>query len=140
LQRSEFATAESILDRAAFYGRDSAVLRLQLANRLAKTPNPRRAIRNHWRSLELNPHASGFAQLGVLSEELLGIDEAVFTWQKGLEQYPDDFDLLSYTGSGLLKLRRPQAATAYLERAVAMRPEDERVSNLLAEARTRSSR
>jgi len=140
LQRSEFATAESILDRAAFYGRDSAVLRLQLANRLAKTPNPRRAIRNHWRSLELNPHASGFAQLGVLSEELLGIDEAVFTWQKGLDQYPDDFDLLRYAGAGLLKSRGPQAALPYLERAVAMRPEDELANNLLAQARTRLNR
>jgi predicted Zn-dependent protease len=39
----------------------------------------------------------------------------------------------------MLKLRRPQAAMPYLERAVAMRPEDEHANDLLAEARTRSS-
>jgi tetratricopeptide (TPR) repeat protein len=137
LSRSDYSTAQAILDRAAFYGRDSAALRLQLANRLVKTPNPARSLPHYWRSLKLHPNAPAFAKFGVLSERLQGVEHAIFVWEEGLERFPDDFDLNRQLGIGLMKLRRPVEAVPYLERAVSMRPEDVGANAALAEARSR---
>jgi tetratricopeptide (TPR) repeat protein len=122
----DYATAESILDRAAFYGRDTANLRAVLANGIVQTQNPAGSIRNYWRSLEYRPNPSGFAELGRLVGKLQGVEEGISTWEKGLEQFPDDADLNMLLGIGLMEAGRTREALPYLGHAIALRPNDER--------------
>jgi tetratricopeptide (TPR) repeat protein len=140
LQSKDYQTAESILDRAATYGRDSSILRMHLAKAISQTRNPARSIPNYRRSLELHPHAPGFVGLGELSEKIRGVDQALIVWKDGLEKFPDDFDLIRHVASGYLKINRPDLALPYLERAVAMHPEDEQARIALAETRARLRR
>jgi tetratricopeptide (TPR) repeat protein len=136
MRNGDYSTAASILDRAALYGRDSADSRTRLANGLVKTQDPLRSLPHYWRSLSFHPHAFGFAELGKLSEKLQGIDQAIATWEQGLEHFPDDFELNRLTGVGLMKAKRPREALPHLEHAIKLRPQDERALDALAMART----
>ena len=137
LAASDYSTAESILDRAALYGRDSTILRLQLANRLLKSETPARSLRHYRRSLDLRPHAEGYARFGTLTAKFVDIERAIFAWESGLEKFPNDFGLVRHVGEGLLHARRPKLALPYLERAVAIRPEDLNAKRALAETHAR---
>ena len=137
LSNNDYSTAESILDRAAIYGRDSTVLRLRLANQLVNTRTPARSLRHYRRSLDLHPRAEAYVQYGTLTERIQGTERAVVAWERGIEEFPNDFDLLLYLGEGFLRLGRAEVALSYLERAVVVRPEDEEARKDLAEARVR---
>jgi len=137
LSSDDLGTAESILDRAAYYGRDSAAWRASLANRLVKTHDPSRAIPQYRRSLEFYPQAHGFSQLGILVEKLEGLGEAIAVWREGLEGFPDDYDLNRRMAAGLLKAKRPREAIPYLEHSVALRPDDADAKIALRAARKR---
>lgn len=137
LERHDFATAAAILDRAAFYGRDSAPLRIRLANRLTSTRAPGQSLRQYRRGLELNPNAAGFVELGRLAEKFQDVDNAISVWQQGVELFPDDYDLVFNLGDALLQTYRAGAALPYLERAVAMRPDDVNAREALESARKR---
>jgi tetratricopeptide (TPR) repeat protein len=136
MRNGDYSTAASILDRAALYGRDTADSRMRLANALVKTPDPFRSIPHYRRSLSFHPHAFGFAELGKLSEKLQGIDQAIATWEQGLEHFPDDFELNRLMGMGLMKAKRPREALPHLEHAIKLRTQDERALDALAMART----
>lgn len=137
LSQNDYSTAESILDRAAIYGRDSAILRLRLANQLVNSRTPARSLRHYRRGLDLHPQAEAFVRYGVLTERLQGTDRAVVAWERGIGEFPNDFDLLMHLGEGYLRLARPGVALSYLERAVIVRPEHEVARKDLAKARAR---
>ncbi|HEB90835.1 MAG TPA: tetratricopeptide repeat protein [Deltaproteobacteria bacterium] len=134
LRTNDLAKAEAILDRAALYGRDSAILRSRLANRLLESGRSARAFRDYWRSLRLHPNPEGFAKLGTLSKRRQGPDQAIHTWKKGLELFPDDFELNRRVGLGLMEQRRWHEAIPHLERALTVRPEDKSLRDALARA------
>ena len=102
-----------------------------------KTQDPWLAIPQFRRSLKLYPQANGFVQLGILVEKLEGVEEAIATWDEGLQLFPDDFDLNRRIAAGLQKVQRRHEARPYLGRAVKLRPDDEGASRALAAARTR---
>jgi len=135
LRNKDYAAAESILDRAALYGRDSSIWRALLAGRLVNTSDPRRAIHHYRRSLKLYPRSSDCARLGVLVEKLEGLEAAITIWEDGLDQFPDDFDLNLHLGSGLMRIGRGREAIPFLERAVDLRPGDESAATALAAGR-----
>ena len=137
LMRQDYEAAESILDRAAFYGRDSSTWRAALANHLVKTQDPWSAIPQYRRSLKFHPQADGFVQLGNLVEKLEGTEQAVVTWKEGLTHFPEDFDLNRRLGAGLVKLQRFEDALPYLGHAVELRPEDRAARQAFAQARAR---
>lgn len=134
LSGRDYETAEAILDRAAFYGRDSSTWRASLANHLVKTQDPWRAIAQYRRSLKFYPQAAGYAQLGILVEKLEGVEEAIATCGEGLAHFPDDFDLNRRMAAGLLKAQRLDEAISYLEHAVELRPDDKGANRALAAA------
>ncbi len=123
LLSEDYEVAESILDRAAYYGRDSSGGRARLANGLVKTQDPWRSIPQYWRSLKFQPQADGFLQLGLLSLNLEGRAEALRTWSRGLEEFPDDFGLNERLGVTPLRAQRNSEAIPYLERALEIRPD-----------------
>jgi tetratricopeptide (TPR) repeat protein len=137
LARRDYPTAASILDRAYFYGRDSSLLRAQLANQLVRTQNPQSAVPHYWRSLEIYPQAAGYSELGLLSEKLQGVNQAIATWEQGLALFPEDFNLNLNLGVGLLKAGRADEALPYLERAVDIEPNHEQARRALAAAQAR---
>ena len=140
LASGNFAEAEAILDRAAWYGRDSSETRTLLANTQIQNRKPMDALSNYWRSLELRPHPDGYAQVGVLVASIHGLDLALPAWKKGLAKYPDDFDLNRRLGLALLELRRANQATPYLEAAAKLRPDDASVNAALDKSRNRAGR
>jgi tetratricopeptide (TPR) repeat protein len=110
-------------NRAAYYGRDSSGGRARLANGHVKTQDPWRSIPQYWRSLKFQPQADGFLQLGLLSLKLEGREEALRTWSRGLEEFPDDFGLNERLGVTPLRAQRNSEAIPYLERALEIRPD-----------------
>ena len=132
--RGDHQTAERILDRAALYGRDSGYRRAELANELIKQRNPVAAARQFWRSLALAPQADGFVQLGVLYEIHDRDDMAIMTWKAGLEEFPENFELLRRVAEKLLATQAPHEALPYLKRAAALRPGDESIESALERA------
>ena len=139
LERNDYATAGSILDRAAWYGRDSAVLRLQLANQLSRTRNPMPSLRHYRRSLELRPRAEGYANLAGLVERLQGLEAALFLWREGVARFPEDPALLRGAGLALVRAGRASEAVPILERAVEAQPDDPIARRGLALARDQSA-
>jgi tetratricopeptide (TPR) repeat protein len=137
LLRKDFVAAESILDRAALYGRDSSNWRAQLANGLVKTQDPWRAIRQYKRSLDFYPQSAGFGQLGILVAKLEGLDEAIVIWGEGLEKFPQDIDLNRRMGMGLMKAARVPAALPFLEKWAELSPGDAAAIDAVEAARAR---
>lgn len=138
LRESDLATSAAILDRAAFYGRDSANARAVLANRLVEAREPDLAVRHYRRSLELRADAFGFAELGRLVGKLEGAEAAIETWRSGLDLFPNDPALNRLAGLALVRAERSAEALPYLERAATLDPTDLRVRDALRVARQRS--
>ena len=137
LMKNDYGAAEAILDRAFLYGRDSTILRLRLANQIARSETPARSLRHYRRSLELHPHAEGYGQYGELTARFVDIEQGISAWESGLEKFPDDFGLVRHLGEGFLRTNRPRMALPYLERAIRMRPDDEWANRALEEAKAR---
>jgi tetratricopeptide (TPR) repeat protein len=137
LQTRDYEAAEAILDRAALFGRDSSRLRLQLGHQLASEMDPAAALRHYWRSLELQPRADVYLNVGNLIESRSKTESALYAWTLGQELFPNDFALNRRIGSALVLLRREAEALPYLERAHALRPDDVQTSRALEMARER---
>lgn len=121
----EYDRAMAILDRAAWYGRDASLLRVELANRLVQEQRFLEALPQYWRSLELEPAAHGFAAVGDLTERQIGPQQALYAYKTGLEHFPEDAELHRRMGFLLARLNRPQEALPHLEFAHHALPEDE---------------
>ena len=76
---------------------------------------------------------------GERAEGFRDIDHAMSIWRQGIERFPDDYAPTWAPGEGLLRAYRASAALPYLERAVSMRPEDERARKALATALARTN-
>jgi tetratricopeptide (TPR) repeat protein len=140
LVEKDYSTAESILDRAALYGRDSTILRIRLAKELVKTQTPARSLRHYRRSLDLYAHAEGYVEYGRLTERFQDLDRAIVAWELGIPYFPDDVELVRHLGIGLLRAGRAPEAIPYLERAIEIEPEDETTRRALAKAKMQGRR
>ncbi len=131
----DYQSAASILDRAAWYGRDSSVLRADLANRLVQEQRSLAALPQYWRSLELQPAAHGYAAVADLTTRQIGPAQALYAYDQGLDHFPDDVGLNRGKGHLLVRLNRLDEAVPFLEFAAQANPEDEATQEALERAR-----
>ncbi len=124
LQKRDYEGAAAILDRAAWYGRDSSQLRADLANQMVREGKAREALPHFWRSLDLHPSNHGYLAVGTLTERLLGPQRAMYAFEQGLELYPEDVALIRGKALVMMKSGQAREAVAYLERVLEAEPED----------------
>ena len=135
LMARDHESAGAILERAAWYGRDTASLRTELANLMVQSQLGREALPHYWRALELEPSAQGFAAVGELTERTVGPHQSFYAYDRGLERYPDDPVLNRRKGFVLIRLRRFDEARPLLERVLESTPDDEEVRQALERVR-----
>lgn len=110
------------LDWLAWFGRDTAPQRLQVARRLWELGLQGAAKEQLARSLELAPSVGAWSLLARIEEDRHDWAAAIAAYEAGLAIEPDRLGLLHRAGVAWLQLERPDRARPLLERALAVRP------------------
>jgi len=139
LAREDYAAAERIWNRLAWFGYDDASRRLDLGW-LLYPHDPARALAQFERAVALRPSAKGWGSIAHVHANRADWPRALAAYESGLALSPDDPDLLSGAGLAALQLGEPERARGWLERANAARPQDETTRRRLARAQREAAK
>ena len=130
---------QEVMDRILRNG-DSAQARLLMASARMKMQDWRGAKADLERAIEIDPTLPGLhSLLGVVLDELMDTTASA-QYHKELELNPNEFSANFHLGAYALHDNRVEAAEAYLEKALAMRPGDPGALLQLANVRSAQGR
>jgi tetratricopeptide (TPR) repeat protein len=124
LRRNELMRGQAYIDRL-FRGGESAEAHLLLGAAQLKRNNPREALAELERAVQLNPDLPTVQAL--LGRALMAMGrraEAMTAFRRELARDPNDFDSNVYVGLFLKEDGKLEEASAYLARAARLRPQD----------------
>ncbi len=134
LIRDDLTATARILDRLSWFGRDSALERLNLARKFWTQGDEAQAIAQYERSVALRSSVDGYSALVRLRGHHQDWAAAIPVFEQALIRSPNDAALRFNAGVGWIQLNQPQRALAHLERATGLQPDSLRFRHKFEQA------
>jgi tetratricopeptide (TPR) repeat protein len=122
VERQDWTEAARALDRLSWVGHDRAMGRYGLGRQLAQTGDEDEAMVQLEKSLHLAPSWRAWEGVAMLHRKHRKWDAALTAYDEAIALAPENADLIHQAAQVLRKMKQPEKARAYLERALEIDP------------------